>query len=260
VSEAKSVSGTKEWSVASVNNTQGCLNGCKYCYAREMAGRFGRIQRPEDWLELRVNRYLNKEQKKYPGTVMFPSTHDIFEENYDACLATLQNLLTVGNQVLIVSKPRLAVMRRLLGEMIYFQDQILLRFTIGCLDRNVAKVWEPFAPRPQERVDCLKHAYRQGYRTSVSMEPMLDTGYVVQDVVALEPFVTDSIWLGKMNMVRKRAVGVAEAEIERIENGQTKENILRVYAALNGHPKVRWKESIKKVVGLPLETEAGTDR
>jgi len=44
-----------------------------------------------------------------------------------------------------------------------------------------------------------------------------------------------------------------------IIEGQTAEKIKAIYESLKGEPKVRWKESIKSVVGLPLATEAGTD-
>jgi len=48
------ISGTKEWSVESVNCVTGCSHNCRYCYARAMALRFHRIKRPEDWATMQV--------------------------------------------------------------------------------------------------------------------------------------------------------------------------------------------------------------
>ena len=49
-------------------------------------------------------------------------------------------------------------------------------------------------------------------------------------------------------------------EISRIEREQSDERILRMYRRLKDKNLIRWKESIKEVVGLPLATEMGLDR
>jgi hypothetical protein len=48
--------------------------------------------------------------------------------------------------------------------------------------------------------------------------------------------------------------------LDDIERAQADGEIGLLYKALKDHPLVRWKESIKKVAGLPLATEAGEDR
>jgi hypothetical protein len=78
---------------------------------------------------------------------------------------------------------------------------------------------------------------------------------------ALAPFVTDTIWIGKMNEIRRRAApGTDLAAIAAIEARQTNEAVRWVYDLLRNEPKVRWKESYKEVLGLPASTEAGLDR
>jgi hypothetical protein len=63
-----------------------------------------------------------------------------------------------------------------------------------------------------------------------------------------------------MNHIKTRVQpGTDPAEIARIEAGQTDEAVRAIYEALQFEPKVRWKESFKTVLGLPLATEAGTD-
>ena len=46
---AKKISGTKEWSVKSVNILAGCTHRCRYCYARATALKYKRIVDPEEW-------------------------------------------------------------------------------------------------------------------------------------------------------------------------------------------------------------------
>jgi hypothetical protein len=133
--EKRGVSGTKEWSVASVNCAQGCYNGCYYCYAREMAVRFGRVWDHEEWQSnVRVKRKPGQETRKYPGTVMFPTTHDITPSLLQPSFEVLRNLLTAGNDVLVVSKPSLYCIEALCRGLDRWKHQILFRFTIGCLD------------------------------------------------------------------------------------------------------------------------------
>lgn len=48
--------------------------------------------------------------------------------------------------------------------------------------------------------------------------------------------------------------------VARIKDGQTDEQIREIYRALRDNPKIRWKESVKKVVGLELAKVAGQDR
>jgi hypothetical protein len=79
-------------------------------------------------------------------------------------------------------------------------------------------------------------------------------------VKALLPYVTDTIWIGKMNKIKLRVPADTDpAEIARIEAGQTDARIREIYLALKDHPKIRWKESVKEVVGLPLAEQPGQD-
>ena len=73
---AKKISGTKEWSIASVNCVTGCENDCRYCYARhEALTRYGgRIKSASEWPEAKVRDHdVKKGRKKIEGgMVMFP--------------------------------------------------------------------------------------------------------------------------------------------------------------------------------------------
>ena len=257
------VSGTREWAVKSVNCISGCSNGCRYCYGKAMARRFRRVLSDAEWIKPKLKpKEVNRKRHKMPGTVMFPTTHDITPEFLEPCLVVLKNLLEADNKVLVVSKPQLECIQRICQDFAAYKDHILFRFTIGAFDNALLAFWEPGAPTFEERLACLELAYRKGFKTSVSSEPMLDTPNVVALFHKLTPFVTDSIWLGKLNRIRNCVENKSpevEAAIQRIEKNQTGDRIRAIYQSLKGEPLVRWKESVKKVIGLKLADEAGMD-
>jgi hypothetical protein len=261
----KKISGTKEWAVANVNCCDGCSHNCRYCYARAMqCDRLKRIKL-EDWPNEKIRTHdVDRPRKLYPGTVMFPTTHDITEKTMKECCIVLWKLLTIGNKVLIVSKPHLPVIKFLCRELYLDREQLMFRFTIGARDNKILKFWEPGAPTFEERRDALRIAFNKGFSTSVSVEPMLNSSDVVDMFYYLEPNISDTYWIGKMNKIAQRVKYNPKDADERwmvnhVIEGQTDDCIRCIYEWLKDEPKVRWKESIKSVVGLPLATEAGTD-
>jgi DNA repair photolyase len=259
----KTAFGTKEWSVASVNCITGCSHNCRYCYARYNAtARFRRMP-ADQWPIMRVRPDdVQKKRKRYPGTVMFPTTHDITPEILEPCLTVLTNLLSVGNSVLVVSKPHSECVAAICEECAVHKEHILFRFTIGADDDRLLSYSEPGAPNYQERLSSLRLAYRKGFRTSVSIEPMLDSPNIFRHVTNLSPYVTDSIWIGKLNNIRSRVRAVTDedrAAIKRIEDGQTDDRIFEIYNSLKNFPLMRWKDSVKKIVGIETLSEPGRD-
>jgi DNA repair photolyase len=186
---------------------------------------------------------------------MTPSSHDITPGNLAGSLIVLEKLLKIGNRVLIVSKPHLDCIREICQQFEGYRDRILFRFTIGSWDDSVLSFWEPGAPTYAERIASLQYAYAQGFQTSVSVEPMLDSGNIDQLITEVLPFVTETIWIGKMNHLTRLAKN-ADAQllsaIQHIEVGQTDDFIRAIYHRHKLNSNIRWKASIKKVVGLPM--------
>ena len=178
----------------------------------------------------------------------------------ESCVTVLQAILRAGNSVLIVSKPHVGCIERICRDFHDYREQILFRFSIGATTESILAYWEPGAPSFEERLACLRYAHKQGFGTSVSAEPLLDTGQSQCLADALLPYVTDSLWIGKMNQVRSRVVeGTDEESIRAIERGQTDRSVRAVYDILKHERKIRWKESYKAVLGLQLAETAGMD-
>ena len=259
----KKISGTLEWATDSANCCTGCKNDCRYCYAKHNAVKRFKTVAEGDWTKTIINeKQVNKKWGKKKGTVMFPTTHDIYQENVYACVTCLKNILKAGNNVLIVSKPHPTCIMVICNELEEYKENILFRFTIGCSDDKILQYWEPNAPKYIERVTALIAAHSMGFKTSVSMEPALDVPNIQKTFDELAPFVTDSIWIGKLNNIGSRVDIKTDEDrkaVMQVEAGQTDESVRWVYELLKDRKEVKWKESYKSVLGLELPEEPGQD-
>ena len=249
--------GTKEWSDYSINCVTGCSHDCKYCYAKTMAIRFER-KTPHNWKdeEIRTDQLSKRFLKRKDGKrFMFPTTHDITPTNLSACVQILTNLLSPGNEGVIVTKPHFECIQALCEVLPMFKSNFIFRFTIGSSNSETLKFWEPGAPDFKERLASLKYAHWKGYQTSVSCEPMLDDN--IQDVVEqVLPYVMETVWIGKPNMLKSRLSMNGHddeetmARADSLMQSLSDQFIWDLYGRYKDEPKVRWKDSIKRVIGI----------
>ena len=274
----KAVSGTREWAAASANCMLGCTHGCRYCFAKTNAIRFGKVT-PESWADEKP--MPSTRFHKRNGTVMFPTSHDITNGNLGECLTALSQLLRVGNTVLVVSKPHPDVIEKLCSGLEtsanYFQQdwktKVLFRFTMGSMDPATLAFWEPNAPTFAERLYSLMWTFKEGWQTSVSMEPMLDLDQadVLRTVRTVAPYVTDAVWLGKANKLGQRCSMNAGGQLDShtsamvfaLDSAWQVEPVIHLYHTVCSDPilstKVKWKDSIKQIVGIEAPSEPGLD-
>ena len=233
------------------------------CWAKAYSIRDGK-KSVDTWEKETVDmKAVVKKYGKRNGTVMFPANHDITPNTLPHCVEVLGTLLKAGNRVLVVSKPHVECISKICDKFQEYKSQILFRFTIGSASDKVLSYWEPNAPPYLERIASLVFAYKSGFETSISCEPMLDDK-IHRVVIHTEPYVTDAIWLGKANdLINRLTVNGADsltlAMGRELIKMQSDEKILRLYDRFKNNPKVKWKDSIKKVVGLKRPTEKGLD-
>lgn len=263
----KRVFGTKEWAAHSYNIATGCKHGCKYCFAHYNDVKKFKTCTEEAWKTSVVDKdKVNKKWNKVNGTIMFPTAHDLVPEIIDDCIIALRNMLSAGNNVLIVSKPHLECIEKICAELSEYKEQILFRFTIGALEISNDKIlgyWEPGAPNARERLESLVYAFHKGFKTSVSMEPVLDWDNVIQNFNVMAPYVTDAIWIGVMNFIDERVEVKTDEDrqmVAKMKLDQNMANYMRVYHELKDHKLIKWKESMKSALGLELATEIGLDK
>ena len=260
----KQVSGTAEWASRNANYISGCSHDCKYCYAKSMAVRFGR-KTADNWKTEEVNlEKLRAKWNKKEGYTMFPSSHDISPVNLDYSLEFLGRLIEKGNHVLVVTKPHLSVIESICNRFEGDKDKILFRFTVGSCNTATLKFWEPFAPSVEERLSSLPYAFSKGFKTSVSCEPALDTS-TEELVRILLPYVTDAIWIGLPNRLKSilKLNGANDPATlkcaEVLRNTQSKEWVKDLYNTFQSNRQIKWKESIKNILGIERPTEVGLD-
>jgi DNA repair photolyase len=260
----KPVHGTKEWSSHSVNFQLGCDRGCRYCFSQCNSNRFKRAT-PESWRKPVIDwAKVTKNYGKMEGRIMYPTSHDCSSSNYDAYLAVLVKMLAAGNDVLVVSKPQLECIEKLCTALKAYKTHLTFRFSIGSADNKILKAWEPGASSFEERASCLELAFKKGYRAGVSCEPMLDAD-IGEVITKVRPFVTDTIWLGVANRLRGTIAincpgnsSVLEMANRLIEL-MNEDHIRKLYAQFKDDPLIRWKDSIKKILGLERPTKSGLD-
>jgi DNA repair photolyase len=263
-SKPKIPHGTQEWANSNANIQNGCEHDCKYCYAKTMAIRFKRAT-AKSWGKPKLRQHdVDRRYTKRVGRIMFPTAHDITPANLDTCIVVLKRMLAAGNEVLVVSKPYKRCVARLCAELRPYKNRIVFRFSIGSKDDAVLSYWEPGAPTYKERFASLKHAHEAGFQTSISCEPMLDAG-IDALIEAVRPYVTDSIWLGKVNRLKSilphncpntpEVLRRAEAFLAT----QTDTAILELYNRHRKDPLIKWKDSIKAVVGISRPKDIGMD-
>ena len=250
----KRLFGTKEWADVNFNFINGCTHDCKYCYSKEMAIRFDR-KSPSTWKdeELRLND-LTKTISIKNKLVMFPSSHDITPRYLNESIYIIKKLIDSKNKVLIVTKPHFECVKKICQSFDKEKKNILFRFTIGSSNSAILKFWEPGAPTFQTRLKSLKYAYDLGFKTSVSCEPMLD--YNIERLIQkILPFITDSIWIGNANFLIKRLKtnGITDLETFKKANElvmwqSNTDNILKIYDLYKNNKKIKWKDSIQKIL------------
>ena len=250
----KSPTGAREWSDHSYNLQVGCEHNCGYCFAKSMAIRFKRAT-VDSWRHpVTTGRRISKHYAR-SGVTMFPTTHDITMRNHEECRTALLAMLASGRRVLVVSKANPDPLGCVLAGLSKseFGGMIEVRVTIGSMDDSVLKAWEPGAPSFGSRMRALAWACSEGFNTSVSIEPFLDSD-TVPLFHAVRPFVTQGVWIGRPNKLMERV---------RRNTGGNKQSLMMaehlammapgwasfIYAALRGHPDVRWKDSMRYLEG-----------
>lgn len=190
--------------------------------------------------------------RKFPGRVMFPSTHDIIDdpEIKNACFKVITELLKSGNDVLITTKPSLPVIQEIVTKFAAFRPQLQFRFTITSIENDLLSFWEPGAPTFTERLTALKCAHDASFRTSVSVEPFLD--HDPRELIdTVLPYVTESIWVGPMNYIARMGVSeYDEPQYARIRQIIVRENLQRIYDDLKDIPHIRFKDSMRNRLSI----------
>jgi DNA repair photolyase len=167
----------------SINPYRGCEYGCKYCYARfthELMERhdpsaFETEIYAKDWDQAAFEREL---QSVKPGQIMGIGTatdpYQPAERRFKRTRQVLEAMLALrGNSIFITTKSNLvsrdADLLKRLGE----HNQVGVTVTVTTMNRSLARLLEPYAPRPDLRIQAVAELRSAGVSAGVIANPVL---------------------------------------------------------------------------------------
>jgi len=159
-----------------VNPYAGCANACVYCYAR-FATRFSHPG--EEWgsyVDVRINApsVLRRDlSRARPGTVYMSSVCDAWqaqETEYGVTRQCLQLILDAGFPLFMQTKN--ALIERDF-DLLKGKSNLRLGVTVTTVDERAARLFEPGASTPTERLRVLAAARGLGIQTFVFLGPLL---------------------------------------------------------------------------------------
>ena len=247
----KQKKGAREWSTASFNIDTGCATGCYEqmggCWACKLAIQHKQVKDYAEWIHPRPQG--KKSYHPHNEVVMFPSTHNIDKTNLPRYLVELEKLLEFDNKVLIVEKPWKDIIRQILDHLAGrgCEDRVEFRFSVTCASDAVWQRYEPKAPSPQERVDCLKMVLDARFPASVSMEPYLESpgNMAIFICKTLRP----GEWARGLSLLREGWVGPLNYECPpELAPLYTPENLQSVVDAFKRYPNFFFKDHVQKAL------------
>jgi DNA repair photolyase len=165
-----------------INPYRGCEFGCRYCYAR-YAHEFLELSAAEFERKIYFKEHgpwlLEQELKHLkPGTEIALGTATDPYQPLERKLGITRSLLEVfarhgGFKLGIVTKSALVTRDIDLLKEVARVNQLTVSITVTTLDRNLARILEPRAPRPDLRIQAVAELRHAGIRAGVMCSPLM---------------------------------------------------------------------------------------
>jgi DNA repair photolyase len=180
-----------------VNPYSSCSFNCLYCYIRGSKYGFNleeKVSIKTNAIELLEKELANKAKKGKYGIIVVSSATDPYlhlEEKYGLTRKILELILKYRFPVHIITKSPLVLRDMDLLAKINFHGilpedlrhnlagKTIISFSFSTVDDDLAKIFEPNAPLPSERIEAIRILLEKGFHCGISMMPIL-------------PFVMDS--------------------------------------------------------------------
>ncbi|HVO98798.1 MAG TPA: radical SAM protein [Bryobacteraceae bacterium] len=166
-----------------INPYRGCEFGCKYCYAR-YAHEFMELRDPFDFeRKIYVKQFdaaeFRRELERLPlaepialGTATDP--YQPAERRYELTRSILKVFAnTAGLRIGITTKSDLIARDIDILKEVARRHYLSIHMTVTTLDRDLARLIEPLAPRPDLRLNAVRKLSRAGFHVGVSCSPVM---------------------------------------------------------------------------------------
>jgi DNA repair photolyase len=159
-----------------INPYIGCGFGCKYCFA-QFIGAFkyrNGIWGKDVWIRKNIPQQLNKELNKITKhTVFLSSSCDPYqpaEKIYKHTRKILKTLITHKKHIFVMTKSTL-ITRDI--DLLKKSEELKLNITITTDREDVRRIFEPYAPPIEKRLDTVKILRDAGIETNIFVGPVL---------------------------------------------------------------------------------------
>jgi DNA repair photolyase len=188
----------REYSPYALNIYKGCDHNCDYCYVKLMEYQ-NQSTDPIPRSNLVENLKRELKRNTISKQVLLCFTGDPYckaEMTYNKTREVLELLNQHNVPVAILSKGG----NRILKDLDLFKKfkNIKIGATLTLTDNDQSKKHEPGASLPEERMNVLKTLYKEGIRTWVSFEPVIDVNQTFQLFEKTKNYI-DEYQIGKMN-------------------------------------------------------------
>lgn len=237
----------------------GCYGNCRYCGVRRSQCLWLKRRPNNKWnlMEFKRDEY-KKGVGERKGLTIFPSGHDVFPFNKMVSFRYMEKIIhpkeDIYNKLMFISKPRMSVIEPFVKRFSKYKDHILLRFTITTQNEDLINFWEGNSSSFSEREKSLIYCFTHGFETSISIEPYLGSpNDVINLVDTLNPFVSETIWIGHMNRIatkkwlkKNNKSKKAIKEYNKIRENCKKKSLIKIIKGLKNYKMIRYKESFLK--------------
>jgi DNA repair photolyase len=166
-----------------INPYRGCEFGCKYCYAR-YTHEFMELRESEDFEHKIFIKHFDAsafeaELRRLPAgeTIAIGTATDPYqpaERRFRVTRSILETLArNAGYRIGLVTKSNLVTRDIDIFRDIRRRNYLTLVLTINTLDRDLARLLEPLAPRPDLRLQAVRKLSAAGLRVCVNLAPIL---------------------------------------------------------------------------------------
>jgi DNA repair photolyase len=156
-----------------INPYTGCQHGCIYCYAEFMIRFTG--HKGEKWgqfLDIKKYDFSKIKPSRYDGkSILFSSVTDPYlplEKKYQNTKKILESLVGTSADIQILTKSKL-VIRDI--ELFKKFENIKVGISINTLNDEFARIIEPAASKPSERLSTIEQISKENIETYVFISP-----------------------------------------------------------------------------------------
>ena len=160
-----------------LNPYLGCLHGCIYCYAinftsdREASLNWGEVVVVRKNLTEKLRHEAQNMKKGVVGLSTITDPYQPVEAKYKLSRESLEILLSNGFRVSIQTKSPLVLRDQ--DILVKYRSKVDVGFTITTMDRDTARITEPYTPSPQARARAVETLSGKGIETWIFLGPII---------------------------------------------------------------------------------------